>query len=164
MRGTAVFTPLELTPLLRRYRGRPLYALRRPLTFTIHLAGFAIDVKTVPEAFVTDLGSVPWPVRLICRPDGSWALPFRWLPCFRHGTPWQRPTVLHDFMCQSRACPRFYTDATFRVAMQAEGVPCWIRVSAFYACRLYAITILPIELWRESRQHRRRERKRGTKQ
>lgn len=58
--------------------GRQLWALSKPLTYRTH----AGDTITVPAGMVTDLASIPRPLRAILAPDG----------------PYAQAALVHDFL------------------------------------------------------------------
>lgn len=74
----------------------------------------------VPRGFITDLASIPRPLR--------GALDINGLS--------RKPAVLHDFLYCTQPCTRAEADATFRRALQAEGVNLVVRNTYYWGVRL----------------------------
>jgi len=80
-------------------------------------------VVVVPAGTVTDLASIPWPVRAFLPPDG----------------PWAKAAVLHDHLYATKGEGRFgrkQADGVLREAMEVLGVPAWKRAIIYNAVRL----------------------------
>jgi len=131
-RSGPAFSELDVNPIpgASRY-GRQIYQLDKSLVFNLELLGFGGIKVAVPAGFLTDFASVPWPMRLILPPRGNY----------------ERAAVVHDFLCELPTCPRFLADAVFRVGMEEEGVAGWKVLLMYYAVRVYAVTLLPIQGW-----------------
>lgn len=75
----------------------------------------------VPKGSETDFFSVPWFLWPILPPTG----------------PGMRAAALHDFLCRSAHCSRFYADTHLREGLYQLGISAWRRIPVYYAVRFY---------------------------
>lgn len=86
--------------------GRGLWELQSPLIYNSQIADLVI---TVPTGFKTDFASVPRvPIAFLLLGDSASA-----------------PAALHDFLYSTGILSRTLSDAVFREAALATGVPLW---------------------------------------
>jgi hypothetical protein len=81
-------------------------------------------VLTVPMGFVSDLGSIPWPVRWLFKPGDEAA---------------RRAYLLHDYiltLMKRGLCSSQYAASQFYEAMKADGVPLWSRRLQYHGVSL----------------------------
>lgn len=78
----------------------------------------------IPVGFITDLASLPWPVRNWIHPDDKRIA---------------QPAVLHDYCCRIHNVPRLIADEMFFKAMKICKCPWWIRIIFFTSVRIFAI-------------------------
>lgn len=90
-----------LGPLDLRRFSDPIYILLRPIGWQDHSANPVLPDVAVPEKFVTDFASVPWPFWSLFRPDGNYAY----------------AAVLHDYLYWEQPVKRSVADDIFRSAM-----------------------------------------------
>ncbi len=81
----------------------------------------AQDVINVPEGFKTDLASIPWLFRRILPKSG----------------PYNKSTVIHDFICKNKLFSWSRCADIFLEAMQFEGVGYVKRYTMYWAVRSY---------------------------
>jgi len=122
-RGTLLFSELRIREAKGQECRRQLWKLEAPLTYSQPVNGNRNSgtTITVPAGFVTDFASVPWPLWPLVPPTG----------------PWNKASVIHDYLCKHPKVSRFWADATFRECMYRLGVPAWRRVLMYYAVRCY---------------------------
>jgi hypothetical protein len=113
---------LLLTDLGTTENGRAMFRLENDLIFQQDSTSMGLSV-IVPAGFVTEFASVPRFLWFIFPPAG----------------PWNRATVIHDYLCETQSCSRFMADAVFREAMRELGVPRWRRIAMYWAVRAYSI-------------------------
>lgn len=105
-----------LTELLLRDDGTgDSFTLIQPLVYRSTRHGTRLI--TVPANFTTDFASVP---------RGLWNI----LP--KMG-PWDKASVIHDFLYQTGSVPKATADAIFSEAMSISGVPTWKRWTMYLA-------------------------------
>lgn len=115
-------------PPLLEARGNH-FVLRRPLVYIGNR-----ETITVPEGFVTDLGSVPWY--------------FSWLVS-RYGEGMTNAYILHDWLYRTGQVSRKDADGLMRRIMREEGVSWIVRKSAWLGVRAGG--------WIPWRNHRKRD-------
>lgn len=109
-------------------KGRKLYELTRAVTYCVGSLEDPFWTVTAPVGFKTDLATIPWPFRLIFRPNGSYA----------------PAAVIHDYLLQmyhsnkGTTFSRLVIDAIFYEAMLVLGVNRLTASIFYYAIRLYA--------------------------
>lgn len=81
----------------------------------------AQETIIAPKAFPTDLGSIPWLFRRILPKSG----------------PYNRSTVIHDFICKMKLFSWSRSADIFLEAMQFEGVGYMKRYAVYWAVRSY---------------------------
>ena len=89
-----------------------------PLTFVYH------DIRlTIPAGTPTDFASIPRRLTWLIAKTG------------RH----TKSAVFHDWLCSTKQYSRFFGDGLFYIAMAADDVTKWRRVSMYYGVRIYAV-------------------------
>jgi len=80
----------------------------------------------VPQGFITDLASIPWPLNLVFKSDGDYV----------------KAAVVHDYLIEETKKGNFQTfavaDSIFREAMLVSGVNKFIAYGFYISVRLYA--------------------------
>lgn len=101
--------------------GRAHWRLGAPLKYysSVHWRGRHIGLIVVPRGFETDLASVP-------------RLPVAWMLA---GGIANRPSVIHDWLCDSRRFTSRIAAAVFAEACAAEGIVFWRRAIMWAAVR-----------------------------
>lgn len=105
------------------------FTLVRPLRYQTDVP--PTRVITVPIGFTTDFASVP---------RGFWNL-------FPKTGPWDRASVVHDYLYRTQGSTKAGADAIFYEAMGVSGVPAWKRVTLYLA-----VTIGGRSAWKASRK------------
>lgn len=120
--------PLEYEPAGRDHKGRKTYRLTRDITYCVGSLADPFWKVTVHKGFITDLATIPWPFRLIFRPDGKYA----------------QAAVLHDYLLhiyrysRSKTFSRIVIDAIFYESMLVLKVNRIVASIFYYAVRIYA--------------------------
>jgi len=78
-------------------------------------------VVRIPKGFLTDLASVPWPLRWLMNPKG----------------PQQESFAMHDYLYTLAGCSRWLADSLMRQAMADQNAPVFRRIIVFYLVRLF---------------------------
>lgn len=105
--------------------GRQCVSLLEPLVYHVG-SDDSPEVITVPAGFVTDFASIPFGLRNLFPPLGTWA----------------RAAIIHDFLYSRRGVlpaktySRKEADAVFLEAMEVVGVPALQRSIMYRAVRL----------------------------
>jgi len=119
---------LDYIPVGKDSRGRRLYELTRAVTYRVGSLEDPFFAVTAPVGFRTDLATIPWPFRLVFRPNGRYA----------------PAAVIHDYLLhlyhdnRGTTFSRLVIDAIFYESMLVLGVN---RITAglfYYSVRLYA--------------------------
>lgn len=105
------------TQLVLRAYAPNEWVLERDLRWVEHF-GYGRDplVLVVPRGFITDLASIPRPLRGVLNVNGRS----------------RRAAVLHDYLYCAQRCTRAAADEIFRRALAAEGVNAVVR-NTYYA-------------------------------
>lgn len=95
------------------------------LTFQYHVGKEgSLDVIVIPQGFVTDLASVPWPATMFIPKDGTY----------------DQAAVVHDYLYHTLGLGGKYNrkqcDRIFLEAMGVLGVPLWKRRIMYRAVRI----------------------------
>ncbi len=98
--------------------GKVWYWLKEPFSYEVGELGSGLTL-TVPATFVTDLASVPWPLRLVFKPDG----------------PWAKAAVIHDFLYDKGLVSRWMADRIFLEGMKVLKINVVVRLSFYAAVR-----------------------------
>lgn len=112
-------SPLRLESLAPSKGGKKLFKVLAPFIYDSDVLKLRI---TVPEGFVTDLGTVP-------------RLPFAYM---LFGGASNEAAVVHDFLYSGQAgkVTRAQADDVFFEAMKAEGVAGWRRGPMWFGVRM----------------------------
>lgn len=119
--------PLEYEPY-KYLKGRQLYTITRDITYCVGSLEDPFWKVTIPKGFVTDLATIPWPFRLIFKPNGKYV----------------QAAVLHDYLIMAyktnrgKTFTRLTIDAIFYEAMLVLGVNRIIASIFYYTVRVYA--------------------------
>lgn len=95
-----------------------IYVLTEPFTYEVGELGSGLTL-TVAAGFITDLASVPWPLRLLFRPDGAYA----------------KAAVIHDFLYDRGLVSRWMADRIFLEGMKVLKVHAVVRLGFYVAVR-----------------------------
>lgn len=96
-----------------------LWRVELPFSYEVGHLGSG-HVLTVPQGFVTDFASVPWPFSIGFNKEGRTA----------------KAAVLHDWLYKEQPFSRVVCDAIFMEAMAVAQTPRWKRQLFFWCVRL----------------------------
>lgn len=98
----------------------PVYQMTQPFAYEVGALGSGLQVL-VPAGFRTDFASVPWPFRLVFKPEGRTA----------------KAAALHDYLYQHPIVSRAAADLIFLEALKVSGVARHRRALYFAAVRAF---------------------------
>ena len=101
--------------------GRPLYTLTSDLKYVFGDMTSPVAVIVVPDGFITDFASIPWPFDLLFKPNG----------------PWAPAAALHDFLLTNDSISLIALDALFYEAELVLKVNAVIARLFYWSVRLY---------------------------
>lgn len=106
-------------PLEYKEVGQGLYVITKSFTYKIGSLEHPVGEVIIPENFVTDLTSVPWPFSYFFPPDG----------------PYAQAAVLHDYMIDL-PISKSITDSVFYEAMTVLNINRLVATIFFIAVRI----------------------------
>lgn len=121
--------PLDYKDTGKTFRGRPVYELTRAVTYCVGSLQDPFWTVTAPVGFQTDFASIPWPIKLVFKPNG----------------PYAQAAVIHDYLCvlyktnRGTTFSRRVIDAIFFESMLVLKVNRVVASFLYYGVRIYAV-------------------------
>lgn len=118
-------SPLEYEPIgTRTLDGNPEYRILKEFQYCVGSLNHPIAIINVPEGFITDFATIPWPLNYFFKPDGKWA----------------KAAIIHDYLYieyyKRRDFTKVVADAIFYEAMLVLKINMFIALLFYFSTRL----------------------------